>query len=546
MGHLSERGGATTAVGGDLACALSAWRDLLGAERMSEDPGAFAADTSSFTAPIPAVLRPETVREVQEIVRIAQRFRTPLYPVSTGKNWGYGTAVPAVPGGVIVDLSLMARILDFDEELGVVTVEPGVTQADLHRFLKERSSPFMVPVTGAGPTCSLVGNALERGFGITPITDHFYAVMSLSAVLPNGELYQSAFREFDDEGAARAFKWGVGPYLDGLFSQSGFGIVVNMSIALSPKPERVAAFVFSLRDDGELEGAAAALKKLMGLAGSNVGGVNLMSRERIKAMVQGSARGAGLTASGAQGAAGWGDAIPEEKWIGFGSIYGGEAHYRATRKVIKDCLRGRAERLRFITDARLIWLRRAGRLLRQLRLRRDDGSLERLAAAYGIVQGTPSTVALNLAYAKSGEKPRGQPLNPAVDGCGLLWYSPIVPIRAGSVTRFVEFAESVCQRHGFEAPITLTCLSVRCFASTVPLLFDPRNADEGERARRCYTELFLNGRERGFLPYRVGTQFMSNLVDRDLPSWRLADRLKEALDPEMILAPGRYSSERAR
>jgi len=80
----------------------------------------------------------------------------------------------------------------------------------------------------------------------------------------------------------------------------------------------------------------------------------------------------------------------------------------------------------------------------------------------------------------------------------------------------------------------------------VPLLFDPQSAEEGERARQCYTELFLTGRERGFIPYRVGTQFMSNLVDRDLCFWGLAGRLKETLDPGMVLAPGRYSSARPR
>jgi hypothetical protein len=49
--------------------------------------------------------------------------------------------------------------------------------------------PFLVPVTGAGPNCSLLGNALERGDGVVPHADHFGAVTALAAVLPDGEMY---------------------------------------------------------------------------------------------------------------------------------------------------------------------------------------------------------------------------------------------------------------------------------------------------------------------------------------------------------------------
>jgi hypothetical protein len=54
----------------------------------------------------------------------------------------------------------------------VVTLEPGVTQARLHEFLCDGKYPYLVPVTGAGPNCSIVGNAIERGYGITPWVDH--------------------------------------------------------------------------------------------------------------------------------------------------------------------------------------------------------------------------------------------------------------------------------------------------------------------------------------------------------------------------------------
>ncbi len=106
-------------------------------------------------------------------MRIAQRQGIAIYPISTGRNWGYGTSLPAQDDCVILDLSRLQKIHHFDAELGVVTLEPGVTQGMLAAYLYAGNHPFMVPVTGAGPQCSLVGNALERGYGITPHTDHW-------------------------------------------------------------------------------------------------------------------------------------------------------------------------------------------------------------------------------------------------------------------------------------------------------------------------------------------------------------------------------------
>jgi 4-cresol dehydrogenase (hydroxylating) len=102
---------------------------------------------------------------------------------------------------------------------------PGVTESQLREYLDDHAPGFMVPTTGAGPNCSLIGNALERGYGITPYADHFGAVTALEAVLPDGRLYRSALTELGAETLDQAFKWGLGPYLDGLFAQGSIGVV---------------------------------------------------------------------------------------------------------------------------------------------------------------------------------------------------------------------------------------------------------------------------------------------------------------------------------
>ena len=40
-----------------------------------------------------AAVAPDSVEEVQEIVRIANRYLIPLYPISTGRNLTYGGAL---------------------------------------------------------------------------------------------------------------------------------------------------------------------------------------------------------------------------------------------------------------------------------------------------------------------------------------------------------------------------------------------------------------------------------------------------------------------
>src|ERR1700694_2150318 len=57
-----------------------------------------------------AAVAPASTEEVHQIVRIANRYKVPLYPISTGKNLGYGGSAPAYSGSVVVDLKRMNRV----------------------------------------------------------------------------------------------------------------------------------------------------------------------------------------------------------------------------------------------------------------------------------------------------------------------------------------------------------------------------------------------------------------------------------------------------
>src|SRR5437764_92555 len=109
-----------------LASALDAWRTLLGGENVlhgQDASNAWGADTTGAVRRLPAALRIRDSRLLPDVMRIAQQHRIPVHPVSTGKNWGYGTALAARDDCVLIDLSALRAILHFDPEMGVVTLE---------------------------------------------------------------------------------------------------------------------------------------------------------------------------------------------------------------------------------------------------------------------------------------------------------------------------------------------------------------------------------------------------------------------------------------
>src|ERR671917_1402587 len=250
----------------NLTRALEAWREIVGPEHVLTDPAALsAAGTATFATAnrVPAIIRPGNRQEVRACVGLANEQRTPIYPVSTGKNWGYGSRVPPADGCVLVELHRLDRITGYDEKLAYVTVEPGVTFRGLHEFLVSRESNLMLSVTGSTPDSSPLGNALERGAGSGPYADRAAHVCGFEVVLPSGEVVRTGFGRFENAKTAKLHRWGVGPYLDGLFAQSNLGIVTEMTMWLAPRPDYSQSCFFGIDDDSRLEDLVDALQGLM-------------------------------------------------------------------------------------------------------------------------------------------------------------------------------------------------------------------------------------------------------------------------------------------
>jgi 4-cresol dehydrogenase (hydroxylating) len=527
----------------DVSQASSAWLRWLPDHDVKAASEAFSSNLLNVPRQVSAILRPRSVEQVIDIVRIAREQGVPLYPISRGRNWGYGSALPVTDNCAVLDCSGMDRISEFDPELGLVTVEPGVTQRQLDVFLREQGASWIVPTSGAGPEVSILGNALERGYGLAPHTDHFGAVTAFEAVLADGRVYRSALTELGGEAVDKAFKWGIGPYLDGLLTQSNFAVVTKATIALARRPEQVAALMFRVDDESGLPAAIEVVREVLQQYGSVIQAINLMNGRRVLSMAE----------PYPHDAVGPDGILPEAvvdrltrayglgAWTGFGALAGPASLVRAAKRGIVRMLRGRVRQVRFLTlptvrFARCVIDRLPARMLP--RTRRQVASLEK---ALLNVSGVPSEVALPLCYWLSGKQPTpGEPINPARDRCGLIWYAPLVPMKPETVLAYTRYVREVCTAHGIEPLITLTSVSDRCFDSTVPLLFQPEQPGATERAHACFDALFDRGQSQGLLPYRCSVTAMDKIIRPGTPYWDAVAAIKRALDPGHILSPGRY------
>jgi 4-cresol dehydrogenase (hydroxylating) len=185
-----------------------------------------------------AAVSPTTVQQVQAIVRAANRYRTPLYPISTGKNFAYGGPAPNLRGSVVVDLKRMDKIIEVDADRHFAIVEPGVSYFDLYRHIQDRGLKVWIdtPDPGWG---SPIGNTLDRGIGYTmgPYRDHVGAQTGFEVVLASGEVMRTGMGAVPNAPTFAEYKYGFGPDPSGLFAQGNFGIVTKMGLRLMPQPE---------------------------------------------------------------------------------------------------------------------------------------------------------------------------------------------------------------------------------------------------------------------------------------------------------------------
>ncbi|CAB4934004.1 unannotated protein [freshwater metagenome] len=198
-----------------------------------------------------AVVHPKSTEEVQEVVRIANRHTITLWVHGAGKNNAYGGGAPGVNGAVTISFREFREVLEINEELGYAVVSPGTTWQELYDAIQAGGHNLMLSCTDLG-WGSVIANATEHGLTYTPYGQDFQMPCGMEVVLPDGDVLRTGMGAMPNNNAWHLYKRGLGPTLDQLFMQSNFGIVTRMGVWLAPMPETFRACWVRIWDEKDV------------------------------------------------------------------------------------------------------------------------------------------------------------------------------------------------------------------------------------------------------------------------------------------------------
>lgn len=175
-----------------------------------------------------AVVFPISTEEVSEIMKWAYQREVPVTPRGAGTNL-VGSTVPD-HGGIVLDLTLMNRILELDYETFTATVEAGVILQDFQRYIEEKGlfyppDPGEKLATIGGNISTNAGGMRAVKYGVT--RDY---VMGVEAVLPDGSIITVGSKNIKDSSGLSLKNLIIG-------SEGTLAVITKCILKLIPKPE---------------------------------------------------------------------------------------------------------------------------------------------------------------------------------------------------------------------------------------------------------------------------------------------------------------------
>jgi 4-cresol dehydrogenase (hydroxylating) flavoprotein subunit len=464
-----------------------------------DDPRAFAPS---------AALLPASVEEIRAVLRVANESRVPLWTVSTGRNFAYGGAAPRLAGSVVLDLQRMNRILAVDERHASALVEPGVSYFDLYAHLRDGGYRLWIdpPAAGWG---SVTGNTLERGFGTTAYGDHAATLCGMEVVLANGDVVRTGMGAIETGTAWQLYRSGYGPAFDALFTQSNYGVVTKLGLWLMPAPPSFVLGEIQMPGEHDLAALVDTLRPLQ-----------LDGTIRNHVAIEGAIQRAASIATRARWFDGTGP-MPEDaieamrrdleigRWNLHFALYGLPEVIDAQRRVVER------------TFAALPGARIAARQYAAGEV--PQGGADRNLA------GIPAMSAFRMLDWLGGEGAH-------VD------FAPVCPADGRDALRQYVLVKSRAAEYGFDYHGGFTAAG-RHLHHIFAAIFARENRDDAARAGDLLRALMSDARAAGYGVYRSHLLYMDFAAAQygfnDGALLRLAETLKDALDPQGVLSPGK-------
>jgi len=222
---------------------------IVGTKYVSDNHGvllSYTKDMSTFPPGKPqgVVVRPGSVEEVVEVVRLANQTRTPLIPMG-GKASVSGVPSGQPGRGIIVDMKRMDKVIKIDEENMAVTAQCGITMGELAGKVGEKE--FGIHTAGMPHYSDTLGGQISgepgAGFGAYGYSMGFnwHYLLGMKVVLPNGRIVDTG----TGEGTISTYQghtWARGmhgPDMSGIFIGDGgiFGIKVEATYRMFRLPK---------------------------------------------------------------------------------------------------------------------------------------------------------------------------------------------------------------------------------------------------------------------------------------------------------------------
>ncbi|MFC5829778.1 FAD-binding oxidoreductase [Nonomuraea insulae] len=465
-------------------------QDLSRPELRSRDVGGHQPRT------VAGIETPRTLDEVRALVRQAMAAKLRLYPISTGRNWGMGSAMPITDDNLVVDLGGMNRVRSLDLEAGFAVIEPGVTQRQLAAVL--RDTPWMLNVTASCADTSVVGNALDRGDGC--IRSRVHDLAGLEAVLADGSVVTTGGLD----PAGRYHGRVAGPDLTPAFVQHNLGIVTAMAVSLVPRPQTIG--LVHGRMPRDQVGVA-----LGAVSGFLRGGNPADGLLRVRELSLAPSGGDWMLPAG----------VDPSLFTILGPLMGSDATVELAEELLRKALievEG-AEALRVMDAAEV---------------GPDDPLYSRALMAQGIP--TCRGVHNALGVTSCAQIDEG--------AMGFLALLPLMPMHARKTDQLLAALQTAVDAHSTALMVEWNLVGKHLANGVIQIFFDRGTPDAAHRAHQLRNDGNCLLRGNGCAIYRSDIDHAAADVwsETSTAGLGMLHRLKTALDPDGLLSPGRYGA----
>jgi len=196
------------------------------------------ADAGFEKGGIPEIIvRPQTTQHVVEVMKAANRYKT-VVTLRGGASSAAGGATPVTPGGILMDMTDMSKLVEINPDTSTITAEAGITFGQMAAALHPMNYTFCLG--GHALYSATLGGCIANTS--VSIGSGFYGlfgeqVVNIKAVTPTGQVICTGSDAMKAGGRFQRFC--NGPDLTGLFiGGSGIlGVVTEATLRIYPMPE---------------------------------------------------------------------------------------------------------------------------------------------------------------------------------------------------------------------------------------------------------------------------------------------------------------------